>query len=736
MSDKKRPRAAREAATRASSPDLHQRDRFERILAESPSPFSDAVLPNAFRETPDVPTLHANAREACLGHIRQARETGRTTLQVVTGDPGDGKTHLLAWLRRTSEESWRKTLTTGRFALTVIPPLRALSRLNHHVLQEVVRQLSIRLPGTIHVDEATDTPIEILVWRALLAIASIVGKDKSTAPELRLRLEELTGTDPDRFLAMSVEQLKHLWPDIGRALVDAALRTANLELDREIFRVVAQFPEGDESERTTIVDWLGGASFSSERLDSLGTALVLDDEPGATRALKTLLSMARLAGTPVVIAFDQIEGTTRLGSEAIPELLATITELYNDVPGSVLLVFCQTQLWPELRAAAPEHVRDRLDDTKPVHLRPLEPEDAFLLVSTRMKKFWSSIQDGPEDPLYPLSKETVSTHVARAKLRSPRAVIRYFQALLREPADRRAGFDAPEPVAPAEIVRRKLAALVEESRATIRPPDARASVAQAVVGDSFAQATRTHRSIGGVAVERSAPLRVNKTGTLGIELVLRKGSERRRVYIEGSNSENGKSAASTIKRLADAIESGKADTALLLRDEALPLPPAARRALIELTPRGAIVRIREGEVVELAAIEALLNAAAAGDVPVDRETALDLAIAQGAGTTVALEERIVETVFAAHAEGSEAPSETAPPSLDSYAIANQAEQVLELLRSKRAFSPTSHIARALGVPLETVDSALRLLVERRAIDIVADRNRAPVVLLRPEGLRS
>jgi len=476
------------------------------VLASSPSPFSDAVLPNAFRETPDGPEIHAAARKRSLSLIHEARQSGKTSLQVITGDAGEGKTHLIAWLRRQSEEGWRKGTATGRFALTVIPPLRSLARARHHVLQELVRQLSIRLPGSVHVDEATDTPIEILLWRALMKIGTILAGQKTTPPELRGRLEDVTSANYDKYLSSCVEQLKDAWPLIGRAFVDAALRLPELAaVDREVFRTVAKFPEGDEPQRTAIVDWLGGASLSSERLEALGTSLVLDEEADASRGLKTLLALARMAETPVALAFDQIEGIARLGSDAVAVFLETVSDLYNDCPGTVLLVFCQTQLWPALREQASEQVRDRLDDTPAVHLKALTPDEALLLVETRMRHFWSASEDGPSDPLVPLSRERILADVETMRLRTPRAVVRYFQGLLRESPMQRAAFVPPAPPPPGDVVRRKLDALLEDERRASRPPDTRAALTQSVAQDLLEQAASAKRTIKGTTVRTSRP---------------------------------------------------------------------------------------------------------------------------------------------------------------------------------------------------------------------------------------
>jgi hypothetical protein len=714
---------------------------FEAILATSPSPFSDAVLPNAYRETPDVPQIHRAARERCLSLVHDARKTNRTALQVILGDAGEGKTHLIAWLRRQSEEGWRKETATGRFALTVIPPLRSLSRARHHVLQEVVRQLSIRLPGEVHVDAATDTPIEILIWRALLAVGRILVQQKSTPAEVRLRLEDATGENPDRRLAFCVEELKQAWKIVGSAFVDAALRLPELAaVDREVFRTVARFPEGDEAERTAIVDWLGGAGLSSDRLEALGTSLVLDDEAEAARGLKTLLSLAQLAGTPVALAFDQIEGVARLGADAISELLGTITELYNEAPGTVLLLFCQTQLWPGLRAEAPLHVRDRLDDAPALYLKALTPEEAFLLVEARMKHFWHGVANGPSDALYPFTHARIMTDIERVPLRTPRAVVKHFHALLREPPEQRGAFVAPAPLLPADVVARKLDRLIDEERGTTRPPDSRAALVQSVAQDILQHASTSKRAIGSVTVEEVSTHRARKTSAEGLRIVLRRNDERRRVYVESSNSQHGKSAASTVKRLADVVSAEQADVALLLREESFPLPPVAGKTLIEMTSRGALLRLTEGQIAPLAAIEALLNAAAAGDLPVDRKTALEIAI-DHLGARLKLSEAIVTAAFPSEPRVAPTSDRSLPigttvkgPPIDRTTLETYVGSVLGYLRGERAFEPEAQLATRLGMSVEKIEAAVHELASRGLVDVVADRNRAPIVLLRPEGL--
>ena len=688
-----------------------------------------------------MPSIHGDARARCLALVREARDAGRTSLQVVTGGPGEGKTHLIAWLRRQSEEGSRKGTATGRFALTVVPPLRSLASARHHVLQEVVRQLSVRL-STMHVDEATDTPIEILLWRALLAIAKILVADKSTPAELRTRLEDATLENPDKHLSACVMTLQHAWPLIERAFVDAALRLPALAAaDRDVFRVLAQFPRGDEAERTAIVDWLGGASLSADRLEALGSSLVLDEEAEAGRGLKTLLVFAHLAATPVALAFDQIEGTQRLGPDALTVFLDTVADLYNDCPSTVILLFCQTQILPILREQATDHARDRLDDAPALHLRR----------SRRTRPSSSSRRgcgtSGKAPPrgrriCFFRSVERGSSEIERGQLRTARAVVRHFHSLLREPAAQRDAFVPPAPPPPDEVIRRKLDSLVEEEARTARPPDARAEVTQSVVFDLFHQADLAKRQIGAATIREVERHRARKTSLEGIRFVVGRGDQTKRVYLESSNREHGKSTASTVKHFADVLEAKQADVTVLLREDAFALPPATKKALVELGPRSVVLRLSEGEIAPLAAIESLLNAAAAGDVPANRKTALDIAV-EHLEAKLPIAARIVAAVLPAVAApvvlqvpSVKRPSvdEQPPMSRDPVLVEQRTSKILDHLRTKRPFEPVAQLATALGLTVEVVHADLQALAARGDIELLSDRNRAAVVLLRPEVL--
>ena len=80
-------------------------------------PFADPVArldPDAL-PPPDVASIHAPARATIAEAIGVVARERRSQMVLVTGDPGMGKTHQLAHLRRRAE---------GQYVCVDVPPLK------------------------------------------------------------------------------------------------------------------------------------------------------------------------------------------------------------------------------------------------------------------------------------------------------------------------------------------------------------------------------------------------------------------------------------------------------------------------------------------------------------------------------------------------------------------------------------------------------------------------------------
>lgn len=697
-------------------------EELDRILAEAPSPFSDSVLTHAFRDPPDAPDIHAPVRRLLMDLVQHTGATGEPVLQVITGDPGEGKTHLLSWLRRSAEASLC-TAQGNPFAVAPIEPIRSVDRIFHHVLHETVRHLSRPLSATGHMDSAVASPLSIIVLRALLRVARLVRSSPWVSPTLAETLDSVIPGRPTLFLGAFAEVAAACWIDVEREFVLAAQRLDVLGgMDKEFFRVVAGFPHPDN--RQDLIAWFGGASLSEDVATRLGTRTVLDGESEAWRGLQLLIGLSVLAEVPLVLAFDQIEGTERLGEEAVAAWLAALGEIYNAGGAAVMLVLCQTQIWPRLRGQAQQQVRDRLEALAPRTLLALRPEEAAALVELRMQKFWRGLGHAPSQPAYPFDHDDLVEMIRKHRLRTPRAVLRHMRGWLDDRAGHRAPSHPPGPArdaqGPPSEVRRRLAAIIEEERRRPpRMPEIREQIVQGAMREAFLAAWMNGRPIGGAKVESVdfPPVRSRARG--GTRVTVMRAGKRRRVYFEANNSAHGQSVAAAVKRMRDVLRDGHADRAMLVRETALPLPPASREMVSRLAPRGTVFWLDPEAVAPLAAFEQLLNAAAAGDVPV-REDEVRRA---------AFDIEAVDRVVSRTVEGAfdEAPASTRPEHA-------WTDEVLSFLRTQQAIVSLPKLVQFLDGPTESVHDAAEALVARGSVHMKLDRKRVPVVFLRPDGV--
>src|SRR3954470_20339338 len=137
---------------------------LEALARAQKNPFLGSVLRNGF-EAPrnDVPEIHRAQREALHEAVEDVRRTGELGLQGVTGEPGDGKTHLLATLSAHAETSW---LRAGHEqAVVPIEPLRDPDAPFGHILRGLFLGLMRPLPFVARDPGAATTPAEHILWR-------------------------------------------------------------------------------------------------------------------------------------------------------------------------------------------------------------------------------------------------------------------------------------------------------------------------------------------------------------------------------------------------------------------------------------------------------------------------------------------------------------------------------------------------------------------------------------------
>jgi hypothetical protein len=577
---------------------------LEKLALAQSNPFLDSVLRNGFEQPlGDVPEIHAGVRERLRALVEDVRGTGALRLQVVTGEPGDGKTHLLATLRAEAEESWLRPGTER--AMVPIEPVRDPDAPFTHMLRALVAGLSRPLAKVP--PEGPGAPIEFVLWRILTrAVRSVAGSGELA--EVNRLLPE-----PEGHPGLVAAWLRAHWSRVEPALLRGLHKLPSPEnVDADVWTVLCRFPREDLSH--LVLRWLGGHSLAEDDLAKLGVREPLDGEDRAYLALSTLL---HLSDVPIVLGFDQLEGIARLGEDAVSLFLQALADqLYMGGGRALVVLFCQADVWQGFQKATRRQVQDRLAQRPALHLEPMSPELGEKLVAKRLEGMWKGLGQTPPHATFPFPEGFVRRAIANNGLRGPRRVLSWFANLgLTSTPPKHIEVTTKEP---RQVAREAYARIRDEvAREKDHSPDELASVAQGAMVTILGRAAGS--ALADTQVVRAGRSKVGKNRIAGVEAKLARQGKEVTVYAEASNSRNAVSAAATVKRFKEALK--KADRALLLRDENLALPRKAGQDLAELGSRASTVRLPSEDAASFAAIERLLNQAAARDIDVSPEVA-------------------------------------------------------------------------------------------------------------------
>ncbi|MBI5535181.1 MAG: hypothetical protein HY898_20810 [Deltaproteobacteria bacterium] len=654
---------------------------LEALLRSVPNPFAEHAVRSAHDPLGvDVPTLHLDAFRAVRELIERVRGEGKPRIQVVLGDPGEGKTHLLCRLRRMAEDSWRTELP---YALAAIAPLREPLRPFGHILREASASLALPLHYIDPYGEQPASQLERLGW---LALAGAVD-------HLRMRegrFQDWGAERVPRFLASFVERALAEWPKVGPLVVERGRAWAELQrIDPEVWRVLGLLPL--EQSRPIVLGWLKGASLSErERIDR---DLPMSVE-GEDRAFRVLMSLANCPDTPLVLGFDQIEGVRRLGVDVVRQFFSALVDLFNQRGRLAMLVLCQTSLWPDIRDGLEQQVRERLEP--PIRLRGLIPQEAVALATARLLPVWTSAGVQPPFPTWPMSTQEITEQVAMHGYRTPRRILMWMAE--------RIGTElppAPEVPTPLDL----FAQLLVRERATLfdRTLETRSSIARNALHLALDSMARTETPGWGLNVVEVKTKALRAEGECATVVTVDRAGVRRRAHIEASNSSHGGSVKALVQRLARAVASKQASVALLLREQSSPLPSAAA-TLVDSAPQVVVVWLTGEEMAALAAVEALSHAC--GDAEMTEPEAMQQCARAGAALDVLA--RIGQAIF----EPKPQPGESIDPDV--------VRRIEELLSSKRTVIREGRLADMLGVDRDQVAAALDHLAERGAIGLTTD----------------
>ena len=264
----------------------------------------------------DVESINAHVSDGVLDAVAHARSSTldadrpRSTLFLVRGPAGSGKTHLFARLRRRCGQ--RATFVLIRPEIGVEPNLRLL-------LAKVVEALGRWAFGS------QERQVDVVVGATLGVL-----RGQRTFP--MATLEELRRGDPERL----EEALEDVLEDVEQTHCDVSLNYLE-----QLLRV----PFAKSAGRRAAMTWLAGNEPTEAQLRRLGLRAALADAE-LLPALRTLALVSALRG-PLVLVFDQLENLydSEERSGRINAYGNLVAELFDSVAGLVMVQMAVDSEW-------------------------------------------------------------------------------------------------------------------------------------------------------------------------------------------------------------------------------------------------------------------------------------------------------------------------------------------------------------------------------------------------------
>ncbi len=578
-------------------------------LLDAPSPFADPVarLDLEVAPPPDVASVHGSVRVAIGEAIATVAHDRRAQMVLVTGDPGMGKTHQLAHLRRRAE---------GQYVCLDVPPLKDAAPFSH-LARYAVQGL------------AAAGGLDRLLWDVLRQVTAAVRADADEHGDDAV-VERIDGVlvGSDHF-PMAFRSLAQQDPELGRLLYKRGRRLQPLSvLPADFGRVLCRITDR-EAERA-IVDWLRAAELAEDDLALLGLEHGVDSE---ARAFEVVRALCLTSSRPVVLCLDQIESIAGLiGADGVARMFTALMELYQQAPVAIVLM-CQTQQWVELRRDVPQAAIDRIRVLPP--LAKPTVDEALAIVASRLMPVWAGAT--PPYPTWPFTAGFVRTLV-EARRPTIRGLLLEMDTQLGEMRQtgvvRELGSPArvlggPAPVegadpSPAIDPRVALTAARDKyrhlagDRKELATPAFREDMLRQLVLDVLEGAKAGGIAIGGVKIAVVSHPDKPKVGPRPPAVItLETAAGPRRLAIDVHSGE-ARATHRVLQRLREAVDDHGADCAVLLRERAAPLPETAKRTheLLDAIGRtgGALVWLEALDAVRMVGAELFLDAAGAAEV--------------------------------------------------------------------------------------------------------------------------
>jgi len=556
---------------------------FDRIILESKNPFKDTVVRDPWETIVDVRSLNSEISDEIINTLTEIRNDPekRSVIVLVLGAPGIGKTHVLARIRRLRHEY--------DFYFSYVEPPANIESIYSHIFRSIIR--SLKMNGDL----------EKIVWTII---------KKATMKNFPGSVD-LGGFIKKYGFNRLLSQINYyLWEksDLG-GLLEPSLITVLLKLYG-----------GNMYEKQLAMRWLTGDEFDERELSDLGIKKHLKDEQTAINSIKTL---ALLSGKPLCLCFDQCEAIYhRFGTEGLSSFLSHLMELYNWTSNLCIVVMMQRRVWNTLEENGfiDEAFAQRIG--KVLSFRRMTDEEAIELVKSRLHEYlWRGRLkiDLPYDT-YPITVEAIK-YLNKEVKGNPRALLKALESHFNKYKKTSSVYEIDvETIIHGEPARENIIKILQDNIEKIKS-EFKKTWDPGLFGDrvikgiyDFFQITKSYNiELNNVRISYlSAGKKITKTKKpLGIYMKAVVEGQEYKVGVD-VNWKGGNSLSTNISRLLDWIQMKQLDKGIIIRIG--PIPKKILNSLPSIRDKVSIIKLRNNEIIEFAALSKLMEKIYSGEV--------------------------------------------------------------------------------------------------------------------------
>lgn len=386
-------------------------------------PYKDRVIRDPFgNEIIDVESINKRPFDYIIRALKEVKEHENSSIFVLQGEPGSGKSHLLARIYRNAEKE--------RFLFALYNPL--IVRLTS-VYSSLLKSLFESLERT-H-SELKAKPLNHL--RGHIIKIGLMNYKKSEYSKDKVIIEGIINPKKEKLPYVYYEQFESLKKDVKeqlRAFISEEVlsyvrRESNHSLGKQFLKAIFKALLDDEDYeilREFILE--GNLNESDAKKINIETGLVINEDI----AQEILRSIFILSPFPILLSIDQIEHLdNQLQQDEIIKFLSDLDSLISNSKKVLLLLSAQTQVFRKWASFLPEHLKARFSNV--ATLDPLTHDEALEIIKKRNIYFLNKLgipTDTITNPFFPFDKETLLKEITAHKLRSPRKLLEFMDAKL------------------------------------------------------------------------------------------------------------------------------------------------------------------------------------------------------------------------------------------------------------------------------------------------------------------